>query len=227
MARSTHHPKPAFQADITVAAGVEYLNRSEILPPENTGFSIFRGEYVFFPNDQKGDQAVPLSLPWRSDAEELPLWQRLHCYIYQRRTDVKVLITSRLPYTRTAAHAGLEVPPLLDDFAQLVGVTARVAREEIASPRFPYRVLKGLKRRNAVLIPEWGGLCAAGTFDDALAVVQVLEKGCRVHIDSAFLGGGFRINPAEAWLMRMVYKYKYSKMTACCRVSPFQGSACP
>jgi L-fuculose-phosphate aldolase len=142
------------------------------------------------------------------------LWRRLHCFIYQKRTDVRVLITSRLPYTLTAALASRAVPPLLDDFAQLVGVTARAVQGEKACPRFPLRVLKGLKRRNAVLIQEWGGLCAAASFDDALAVVQVLEKGCRAHIDSAFLGGGYRINPVEAWLMRLVYTYKYSKMKA-------------
>lgn len=214
MAHSAHNPQTEFQAGITVAAGIECLNRAEILPPGNTGFSMRRKANVFFPDDRQGERAVPLPSPLKSDAQELPLWQRLHCFIYQKRTDVKVLITSRLPYTFTAAHAGRKVPPLLDDFAQIVGITARVVQEEKTSPRFPYRVLNGLKHRNAVLIPEWGGLCAAASFDDALAVVQVLEKGCRVHIDSAFLGGGFRISPVEAWLMRMVYKYKYSKMTA-------------
>jgi hypothetical protein len=214
MVLSANHPHTDIQAGITVSAGIECLKRAKILPPENTGFSIYRQKHVFFPDGPKGEQAVPFSPPRRSDAEVLPLWQRLHCLIYQQRTDVKVLITSRLPYTLTAARAGREVPPLLDDFAQIVGVTARVVQEENTHPRFFNRALKGLQRRNAVLIPEWGGLCAAGSFDDALAVVQVLEKGCRAHIESAFLGGGFRINPIEAWLMRMVYKYKYSKVKA-------------
>lgn len=214
MVPSTQPPKTTFQADITVAAGVACLRRAEILPPENTGFSMRREKDVFFPDDRKGEQAIPLSSPRGPDAEELSLWQRLHCCIYKQRSDVKVLITSGLPYTLTAAQAGRAVPPLLDDFAQMVGITARVVRGEKAGARFFYRVLKGLKRRNAVLIPEWGGLCAAASFDDALAVVQVLEKGCRAHIDGAFLGGGFRINPVEAWLMRMVYKYRYSKMKA-------------
>jgi hypothetical protein len=214
MTHSTRNPHMNCQSNITFAVGIECLNRAEILPPGNAGFSMRREAYAFFPDDRIGEQTVPLSTLLRSDGKELPSWQRLHCVIYQRRTDVKVLITSRLPYTLTAAGAGREVPPLLDDFAQIVGVTARAVQGEKADPRFPHRVLKGLKRRNAVLIPEWGGLCAAASFDDALAVVQVLEKGCRAHIDSAFLGGGFRINPVEAWLMRMVYKYKYSKMKA-------------
>lgn len=178
------------------------------------GFSMCRQMHAIFPNDKGEEEAVPLPSCLGAGAKELPLWRRLHGFIYLQQTDVKVLITSRLPYTQTAALAGREVPPLLDDFAQLVGVTARVVPEKITSPRFPLRVLKGLKRRNAVLIPQWGGLCAAATFDDALAVAQVLEKGCRAYIDSAFLGGGFRLNPVEAWLMRLVYRYKYSKMKA-------------
>jgi hypothetical protein len=198
-----------FRGEIGVAAGIERLRRAQILTPQNTGFSMRREERVLFPQDRKGEQAVPFSSRG-SEVEALALWQRLHRFIYQRRADVTVLITSRLPYTLTAAQAGRVVPPLLDDFAQLVGVTARVVGEEKADPRFIHRVLKGLRRRNAVLIPDWGGLCAAASFDDALAVVQVLEKGCRAYIDSAFLGGGFRINPVEAWLMRLVYKYQYA-----------------
>jgi L-fuculose-phosphate aldolase len=212
MTHSACNPQMNCQAGITIAVGIECLNRAEILPPGNTGFSMRRKADAVFPDSGTGELAVPLSSPPGSSDNEHPLWQRLHCFIYRQRTDVKVLITSRLPYTLTAAGGGRKVPPLLDDFAQIVGVTARVVQGEKSDPRFPVRVLKGLKRRNAVLIPEWGGLCAAASFDDALAVVQVLEKGCRAHIDSAFLGGGFRINPVEAWLMRLVYKYKYSKM---------------
>jgi hypothetical protein len=214
MVPSDNNPHTDLQTGITVSAGIECLKRAKILLPKNTGFSMRRQKHIFFPGDRNGEQAVPLPSCVGSGAEELPLWQRLHCFVYRKRTDVKVLITSRLPYTLTAARAGRQVPPLLDDFAQMVGITARVVEGEETDPRFPYRVLKGLKRRNAALIPEWGGLCAASSFDDALAVVQVLEKGCRAYIDSAFLGGGFRINPVEAWLMRLVYKYKYSKMTA-------------
>jgi hypothetical protein len=211
MVFSSHHPETECQDEIGVTAGVDLLNRAEILPPENAGFSMRRGDEIRFPHEGKGEQALPISADRGADLEGLAPWQRLHLLIYQRRSDLKVLITSRLPYTQTAAQACRSVPPLLDDFAQLVGVTARVVGEEKVDPRFFHRVLKGLRRRNAVLIPDWGGLCAAGSFDDALAVVQVLEKGCRAHIDSAFLGGGFRINPVEAWLMRLVYKYKYSK----------------
>ncbi len=214
MVHSTHHPDTETRSDITVTAGIDILKRADIPPWQNMGFSMRRGQDVFFPDDQKKERTASLKVLQHSGTEEIPLWRRLHGYIYQRRTDVNVLITSRLPYTLTAAHAGRDVPPLLDDFAQLVGVTARVVREDKAGPLFAYQILKGLKHRNAVLVPEWGGLCGAASFDDALAVVQVLEKGCRAHIDSAFLGGGFRINPVEAWLMRMVYKYKYSKMKA-------------
>jgi L-fuculose-phosphate aldolase len=212
MVHSVPDAPVAFQSDVTVTAGIDILNRAQILPPEKMGFSMRREKCVLFPDDRKGERTVPLSGLPESDAEKLPLWQRLHCCIYQQRTDVKVVITSQLPYTLTAAFAGRKILPMLDDFAQLVGVTAKVVQGKIADPRFPSKVLKGLKRRNAVLIPQWGGLCAAAAFDDALAVVQVLEKGCRAQIDSSFLGGGFRINPLEAWLMRMVYKHKYSKM---------------
>jgi L-fuculose-phosphate aldolase len=140
-----------------------------------------------------------------------PGWLSVHRAVYRKHKNFRVLVRSKLPYTMTAAFAGENVPPLLDDFAQLVGVDCQVVEGDSENSQFIENVVRALIRRNAVLIPGWGGLCGAGTFDDALAVVQVLEKGCQALVETSFLGGGHRINTLEAWLMRVVYRYKYSK----------------
>jgi len=133
----------------------------------------------------------------------------LHVALYKKRKKLSALLHADSLSILTSSRAGIEVPPLLDDMAQIVGVSAKVATT------WPYRgtgpVISAMKGRNAVLLKNAGGLCGAGSFEDAHAVAQVLEKGCKAFIESTFLGGGVKINRFEALLMRTVYQLKYAK----------------
>lgn len=188
----------------------DLLIREGVLSGTGQGFSMKENGRIYYLSDS-GDPVCSDPKGVYGVSGAAPPWLAVHLSVYRKYKGFTVIIQSLLPYTMTAAKAGEDVPPLLDDFAQLVGVNARVVTVRPEGPNFPESVVKGLKRRNAVLIPGWGGLCCAGTFDDALAVAQVLEKGCQALVDTSFLGGGHRINRIESWLMRLVYRYKYSK----------------
>jgi len=188
----------------------DLLFQAGILTQAAQAFSMRQGRTFYYLSDS-GTLAYGDLGKNMGTSSPCPEWLDVHRSVYRKYRGIRILIQSRLPYTLTAARAGQDVPPLLDDFAQLVGVTARVVLGNPKEKGFPLQVVNGLKRRNAVLIPPWGGLCAAGTFDDTLAVAQVLEKGCQALVDTAFLGGGHRINLMESWLMRLVYRYKYSR----------------
>jgi len=196
-----------------VKTGCESLVREGVIPVTADGFSVRQDDWVFYPVRRNGELDIA-KFRLNDESEQIPVWVKRHCEIYSRKKSIRVLIQSKLPYTMTCARAGVCVPPLLDDFAQLVGVNARVVRGDMETPALTGSIIKGLGWRNAVLIGETGGLCAAGSFDDALAVAQVLEKNCRAVVDTFFLGGGYPINILEAWLMRLVYRYKYSKKKA-------------
>jgi len=133
----------------------------------------------------------------------------LHVALFKRRKNLNALLHADPLSILTASRAGHDVPPLLDDMAQLVGISARVARS------WPFRgnapVVAAMKGRNAVLLKNSGALCGAGNFDDAHAVAQVLEKNCKAAIEATFLGGGIKINRGEALLMRTVYQLTYAK----------------
>lgn len=199
--------------ECSVKIGCESLVRTGMIPATADGFSVRQGDCVLYPVLRNRVLDIT-KLRLNNESEQVPTWVRRHCEIYNRKKSVRVLILSKLPYTLTCARAGASVPPLLDDFAQLVGVNARVVRGDMENAAFSGSIIKGLVWRNAVLIGETGGLCAAVSFDDALAVAQVLEKNCRAVVDTFFLGGGYPINILESWLMRLVYRYKYSKKMA-------------
>ncbi len=136
----------------------------------------------------------------------------LHAAVYAAKKSARVIIHVRSGYTFTSSCAGKTVYPMLDDMAQIVGATARIARcNSPADPSCGRELVRALRRRNAAFLEGDGAFCFGGSFDDAHAVAQVLEKGCRTFIETEFIGGGVRINPLEANLMRLVYVLKYSK----------------
>jgi L-fuculose-phosphate aldolase len=121
----------------------------------------------------------------------------------------KTFIVHKGEYVCAAARAGQTIYPMVDDLAQLIGPTLPVVR--VASPSDAARVLRILKRRSAVLIPGLGCLCVGDHVSEVEASAMVAEKGCRVVIESSYLGGGYRIRWLETLLMRFIFLAKYSK----------------
>ena len=101
----------------------------------------------------------------------------------------------------TVAAAHREVPPILDDMAQIIGPTVRVAEYALPSTKkITKKTVKALKGRNAALMANHGAVC----------VGRDLEKACKAFIEAEFLGGAKSINKFEAHLMHQLYIRKYS-----------------
>lgn len=102
------------------------------------------------------------------------------------------------------SRLGKTMKPLLDDFAQICGPTVKCAKA-------PDYVAKKIKGKNAVLIKDMGALCCGANEGDAQAVDMIMSKSSLTLLTSKVFGKAKAINPAEAWLMRIVYTLKYSK----------------
>jgi L-fuculose-phosphate aldolase len=112
----------------------------------------------------------------------------------------------------TVAAARREVPPILDDMAQIIGPTVRVAPYALSGTKKIVRVtVRALKGRNAVLMANHGAVCVGRNLDEAFVVCEILEKACKAFIEAEFLGGAKHINKFEAYLMHQYYLRKYSK----------------
>ena len=143
---------------------------------------------------------------------DYPETMELHREVYRRRKDVNSVIHSKKPEIVAVSKIGKTMKPLLDDFAQLIGITVRGAEYDPGNTvKSAKKVVRKLRGRNAVLLSGNGALCAAGDKSDAEAVEMVLEKGARAQISADLIGGAKAINPVESLLMRVVYKTKYSK----------------
>lgn len=138
---------------------------------------------------------------------------KLHTEIYRTRNEIAAVIHTHQMNASTCAAARREVPPVLDDMAQIIGPSVRVAEYALPSTKKIVQVtVKALKGRNAALMANHGAVCIGRDLDEAFVVCQVLEKACKAFIEAEFLGGAKHINKFEAWAMHQFYLKKYSKM---------------
>lgn len=132
-------------------------------------------------------------------------YDRLKC-IYKARADINAIIHIYPKHCVTIANAGLNIPAVLDDMAQIVGPSAKSTKNSDNSS-----VIKTLKGRNCCFIKGDGVISTGRTMDESFVGCLVLEKAAQVYVEASVLGGAKVINIIEAKLMRFIYKKKYSK----------------
>jgi L-fuculose-phosphate aldolase len=136
----------------------------------------------------------------------------LHMAVYNSRSEVEAIIHTHSMSASTVAAARREVPPILDDLAQIVGPSLRVADYALPSTaRMKRTVLRALRGRMAALMANHGAVALGRSMEEALICARIVEKGCRAFVEAEFLGGAKGINVFEAALMHEVYLRKYSR----------------
>jgi L-ribulose-5-phosphate 4-epimerase len=144
------------------------------------------------------------------DVEGLPEETEIHREIYRRYKAVQAIVHTVSPDIMAVSRTGKAAYPLLDDFAQIIGTSVRVA-DYNGPDKSARKIAARLKGRNALFIKDNGAICCGSSKYDAFAAVMVLEKGCKAIICATLLGKAKPINPLEALLMRFIYLKKYSK----------------
>lgn len=140
------------------------------------------------------------------DDENLPSYAFIHSAIYQARKDINFIEQDLSHGLLPVSLADKSLRPLLDDFAQIVGRSARCSKS-----LSPADVVKALKKRNGVLIPGAGALCCAATQSDAHAVSLVMQKNALAEVASTILGSREYIGLFDCVLMHFVYTQSYAK----------------
>ncbi len=121
--------------------------------------------------------------------------------LFQSRKNINCIFITRQEY---ASQIKAEIPPILDDQAQLLGVSIRVAKNE-------KEILHVLKNRLAAILPDGNSICIGVNYEDAYVAAQLLEKTSKAFIEAQYAGGAKSINKIEAWLMQKFYQLKYAK----------------
>ena len=167
-------------------------------------------------SDKEGNTVATVGLFGKKDelitGDKYPSEADLHRAIYQKREEVGAIIHSQEDAIVAASKIGKTLKPLLDDFAQIVGVSVKSAKYDPNSTlKSAKKVVKKLKGRNAVLLENNGALCVAGSEYDAGAIEFITNKGAKIQVCTKLYGKAKPINPVETRIMNLVYRLKYSK----------------
>ncbi len=132
--------------------------------------------------------------------------KRIHEQIYSKRRDINYIIHNKSEAVMTVSRRANHMRPLLDDFAQLIGVSVKIPNNEDEI----YHNIK--KNVNVVFSPNDGAYCVGITEDDAQAVAIVLDKGCIAYMAVMRNGEGHYLSKLECIKMNRHYRKSYSKL---------------
>jgi hypothetical protein len=105
-----------------------------------------------------------------------------------------------------------EIPAILDDQAQLLGISIRIAYLKQTTPNVNKDyVMSAIKNRYACVDSDGLVYSIGNTLEDAFVAAWLVEKTSKAFLEAKFLGGAKHINKIEAWLMHKFYMIKYSK----------------
>jgi L-fuculose-phosphate aldolase len=129
-----------------------------------------------------------------------------HMDLYQYNKEINYVINAQGDYTRALSNIKIELRPLIDDFAQIVGEQVNSIDIKKINPK------KISKSATAILITGEGALCWGASLVDAKATEMILEKNCKAFISACLFGIPKYISRFDSRIMRIIYLRKYSKL---------------
>ncbi|HEY8392700.1 MAG TPA: class II aldolase/adducin family protein, partial [Capillibacterium sp.] len=136
----------------------------------------------------------------------LPAEVKVHRLIYRRNPWVQAIRFQATPELLCLAAAGLTIKPLLDDFAQIIGLKVRtVAADD------PEGIARAFKKAGAVLVKDTGALCGGASEEDAAAAGMILQKTAKALIGASLCGPVRPLPPLDSMYLRQAYLRKYAK----------------
>ncbi len=185
-------------------------NVSRRCPPE--GFQITPSG-IPYPKLQPGDlvtvdlQTGSCSGRMRPSTETL-----LHTAIYRARPDVGAIVHTHSPYAAVFAVNRTELPPLLEEMAQLVGGGVRVAPYAApGSADLAEGAVNALQDRAAVFLANHGLVGVGCALRDALTVCQVVEKSAQVFLWAKLSGSPHLLDEQEVQELRRGFLQNYGQ----------------
>lgn len=123
------------------------------------------------------------------------------------KPEVKALLLLKDTYAAQIASSMRALTAELDDMAQIVGLTARVA-QSLA----PEEIARCLRGRNSCFVKGEGMLITGRSITEAMTGAILLEKAAMTHLLAKKIGGAKRVPLFSAKLMHYIYQKKYSKI---------------
>ena len=137
---------------------------------------------------------------------------RLHLAIYKKYPMFNAVIHTHSIYASACAAMHKQIPPLLEDTAQISGGSIKVAKYALASTKeLAENAVEAMGTSNAVLLANHGAVSCGKSLDEALIVAEIVEKSAHVYCITASIGESFPLPTNDIKLLRNFYIEHYSK----------------
>jgi len=137
----------------------------------------------------------------------------LHLNIYRHRPNVNAILHTHPIYSLVFAVLGEDMPPVIDEAAQAIGGTVRVADYALPGTKeLADNCLKALgDNLNACLLQAHGAVCLGCSMDEAFKVSTVLEITAQVYYMALGVGVPKLISNENIAIMFDFAKNKYGQ----------------
>lgn len=124
------------------------------------------------------------------DGDGVPSSETLvHLAAYRARPDVGAAIHTHSLYASALAVAGEEIPAVIDEQVVFLGGSVPVAEYGMAgTEELAEKAVAALGRRQAVLLSNHGTLGVGADLEEALAVVELVERIAKVYTLARLIG---------------------------------------
>jgi ribulose-5-phosphate 4-epimerase/fuculose-1-phosphate aldolase len=130
-----------------------------------------------------------------------------HMAVYGARPDVGAVIHTHSVYASAFAVAGQPIPCVLDEQVVAIGGAVSVAAYGAsASQQLAANAVAALGERAAVLLRHHGVLGVGRDLEEAVAVVDLVERVAKVRLLSVQLGGGQELPADVVGAQQQVYR---------------------
>lgn len=130
-----------------------------------------------------------------------------HMAVYDARPDVGAVIHTHSVYASAFAVAGQPIPCVLDEqVIALGGAVSVAAYAASASQQLAANAVAALGERAAVLLRHHGVLGVGRDLEEAVAVVDLVERVAKIRLLSAQLGGAHELPADVVGAQQQIYR---------------------
>jgi len=136
----------------------------------------------------------------------------MHASVYKTKKEVNAVVHNHSLYASIVAARGEDVPPYIEDMAQVIGPSIKVVKHALTgTPELAEGVINALDNRYGAILQSHGAVCVGRDMKEAFAACHILEKSCQIAIFIQLLGGGKALTPEYAEGFRSYYLNNYQK----------------
>ncbi len=137
---------------------------------------------------------------------------QMHLAILRARPDINAVMHTHSIFASACSAAHKEIPPLVEDIAQVVGGSVSVARYALpGTPELGANAVKALGKKNAVLLANHGVVGVGDDLMDALRVCTIVEKGAHIYAVTKTIGAPVLLSLDDVEYLRNAYRNHYGQ----------------